>query len=64
VPDGACYEQIRDWIDENFLTFGAVMVSIGGYMMLMPFVACGLCCNRKKDKEGYKKTKSKESSAA
>lgn len=39
------------------------MISIGGYIMLMPFVACGLCCNRK-GKDGYKKTKSKESSAA
>jgi len=63
VPDGACYSQIRDWIDENFLIFGAVMISIGGYMMLMPFVGCGLCCNRRY-KKGYKETKSKESSAA
>lgn len=48
VPDGNCYEELKDWIDENFLSYGVVCLVAGIILILETIFACCLCC-RKED---------------
>mmetsp|Transcript_30052 Transcript_30052/g.5432 ORF Transcript_30052/g.5432 Transcript_30052/m.5432 type:complete len:109 (+) Transcript_30052:638-964(+) len=47
-PDGSCYTELKDWIDENFLTYGAVCIVAAIILLLEPIFACCLCCKSDK----------------
>ena len=53
-PEGTCFGEVNDWVQDNFTTYGAVAIAVGSYMVLVLFLSCGICCNsgeRKKKKQ-------------
>ena len=59
-PDGSCRQELNDWVQENFVTFGVISIIFGAYMVLVVFFSCTICCCSKKKTDEKKEKKEKD----
>jgi hypothetical protein len=43
-PNGACYDDLKEWADKNFVNYGVISIVLGSFQLFVLAFASSLCC--------------------